>query len=65
VGEPTGIHRNVDEQQIADVQAGLVRLGFRRDEARAAVARAHAQVGRGADIETLLRAALRECPRTS
>jgi hypothetical protein len=57
--------RDLDRQQIADVQAGLVRLGFRRDEARAAVARAHVQVGSGADLETLLRAALRECPRTS
>jgi Holliday junction resolvasome RuvABC DNA-binding subunit len=45
-----------------DVEAGLVRLGFRRAEARDAVARAQA-CGASTDAETLMRAALRECPR--
>jgi hypothetical protein len=47
VGDPTRACSDLDEQQIADVQAGLVRLGFRRDEARAAVMRAHEQLGSG------------------
>ena len=57
VGEPGA--RN----SAADVQTALVRLGFRRDEARGAVQRAVAKVGATSDLETLLRAALRECPK--
>jgi hypothetical protein len=45
-----------------DVEAGLVRLGFRRAEARDAVIRARAR-GASTDVEALMRAALRECPR--
>jgi hypothetical protein len=52
-----------DARAIADVQGALVRLGFRRDEARAAVQRARAQVGANADLEALMRASLRECPK--
>jgi hypothetical protein len=52
-----------DAQAVRDIQDALVRLGFRRDEARAAVERAKAKVGCRVDVETLLRAALRECPR--
>jgi hypothetical protein len=49
-------------QMATDVEAGLVRLGFRRAEARDAVARAQSR-GACTDAESLMRAALRECPR--
>lgn len=49
-------------RMAADVEARLVRLGFRRAEAHDAVARARTR-GPSADAETLMRAALRECPR--
>jgi Holliday junction resolvasome RuvABC DNA-binding subunit len=55
VGEPNAV--------AADIETALVRLGFRRDEARGAVERALAKVGGASDLETLLRAALRECPK--
>jgi hypothetical protein len=45
-----------------DIEAGLVRLGFRRAEAREAVARAQAR-GARTDAKTFMHAALRECPR--
>jgi hypothetical protein len=51
-----------ERRMAADVEAGLVRLGFRRAEARDAVARAQKR-GASTDEETLMRAALRECPR--
>jgi hypothetical protein len=56
-----------DEESIRytarDVEVALVRLGFLRAEARTAVARAIRAVGDSADLERLMRAALRECPR--
>jgi len=47
----------------ADARLALTTLGFRKAVAIAAVAKARYQVGRAAVLETLVRAALRECPR--
>jgi hypothetical protein len=61
--EPDVLPHVGDVRQMAlDVEAGLVRLGFRRAEARDAVLRARAR-GASTDVEALMRAALRECPR--
>jgi 5-methylcytosine-specific restriction endonuclease McrA len=50
------------DDHARDVEAALVRLGFRRVEAREAVARAIAQSG-ASNVEVLMREALRACPR--
>jgi hypothetical protein len=55
--------RSVAEPTVSEeAELALVTLGFQRGESRRAVERARARVGE-ADLETLLRAALRECPR--
>ncbi len=51
-----------DSANAEQAQGALRNLGFTRDEARGAVERALAQVG-DAELEPLLRAALRECPK--
>jgi hypothetical protein len=51
------------EDLARDVETALVRLGFTRTEARGAVERAMHVLGDNDDLEQLMRAALRECPR--
>jgi hypothetical protein len=48
-----------------EVRTALVALGFKMTEARAAIDAARAHVGADASLDTLLREALRWCPRPS
>jgi Holliday junction resolvasome RuvABC DNA-binding subunit len=50
---------------ISDAKRALTQLGFRPAESAAAVERAAPRVGRDATLESLIRAALRACPRSS
>jgi hypothetical protein len=63
VGDPMCGGNDGTAQPVRDVEAALVRLGFKRAEARGAVERAMRVVGDTGDLEQLMRAALRECPR--
>jgi Holliday junction resolvasome RuvABC DNA-binding subunit len=51
------------EEVSAQVELALVTLGFSKREARTAIERASARVGLPVDLDTMLRAALRECPK--
>jgi hypothetical protein len=51
------------EEVAAQVELALVTLGFSKREARTAIERASARVGLPVDLDTMLRAALRECPK--
>jgi hypothetical protein len=63
-GEPSV--RHVDDPQVAEqVELALVTLEFTKRAARAAIARARARLPPGIDLETMLRAALRECASSS
>ena len=58
-------HLEVGDTDVAEqVRSALRNLGATRAEAAAAVERAVARVG-NAELEPLLRAALRECPKSS
>jgi hypothetical protein len=61
VGEPQRAPESAEPSVADEVELALITLGFLRGESRRAIDRARARVGE-ADLETLLRAALRECP---
>ena len=50
-----------DDGVFADATKALVGFGYKRSEARAAVARARSHVGPGTPLEVVIKACLREC----
>ena len=59
-GRPYGADR-VGDDPFAEAKAALRTLGFAATEAAAAVERARTEVDPMADLETVIRASLRQC----